>query len=338
MNVNEAFDAFQKRVNASDDDIKEARRRRDLFKTAFGGRDDVDDVIASGSLRRGTHKHPIHDVDVIVVFKDGTHPEWGDSGESAADALDHVRGEVNNLLGATNGTVAKEVRLASPRNHAVKCFLDDPEVEGAFTVDAMPALRRDGMLLIPEKINEKWVPSDPEYLIEQVAKKHAEWNRFAGLVRMLKAWAVLQDTKIKSLVMEVLALDLLGDGPNRPAALKKFFVEAAYRVESLDPIVDPADVCGEIQRDLDMATLAERLHEAARLATQAISAVSNNDQAKAVGLWGAVFGEDFPKPPPPSSDGLTPALVAWPPSGDGKALPSPATVVMIPAALTFLMR
>src|SRR5680860_349443 len=86
-------------------------------------------------------------------------------------------------------------------------------------------------------------------------------NRFAGLVRMLKAWAVLQDIEIKSLVMEVLALDLLGDSPNRPAALKTFFVEAAYRVESLDPIVDPADVCGEIQPDLDMATLAERLHE-----------------------------------------------------------------------------
>lgn len=313
MNVNEAFDAFQKKVNASDADIKEARRRRDLFKTALGGRDDVDEVIASGSLRRGTHKHPIHDVDVIVVFKDGTHPEWGDDGDSAADALDHVRGEVNDLLGATNGTVAKEVRLASPRNHAVKCFLDNPDVDGAFTVDAMPALRRDGMLLIPETISEKWVPTDPEYLIEQVAKKHAEWNRFAGLVRTLKAWAALQDIKVKSLVMEVLALELLGDGPNRPAALKRFFVEAAYRVESLDPIVDPADVCGEIQPDLDMETLAELLHEAARLASRAISAVSSNDQAKAVGLWGAVFGEDFPKPPPSKPSVIpaatTPAVV-----------------------------
>lgn len=307
MNVTEAFAAYQSTVNADDVDIKEARRRRDLFKDAFGGRDDVDEVIASGSLRRGTHKDPIHDVDVIVVFKDGEHPEWGEVGESAADALDNVRACVNDLLGATHGTVAKEVRRALPRNHAVKCFLDDPDVDGAFTVDAMPALRRNSMLLIPEKVNEMWVLSDPEYLIAEVAKKHAEWNKFAGLVRMLKAWGSNQDIKVKSLVMEVLALELMGEEPNRPAAVKNFFVSAAYRVESRQPIEDPAGICGEIQPDLDMDEFAERLHDAARLAAQALTAAADGNQSKAVGLWGSVFGDDFPKPPPAPKPSVSPA-------------------------------
>ncbi|MFD9669957.1 nucleotidyltransferase domain-containing protein [Rhodococcus sp. NPDC059968] len=187
MGVSDAFQQYQTFVNVDIDDVREARARRDLFKAAFLPEFDVKEVIASGSLARGTHKNPIHDVDVVLIFDGSKHEDWGLPGSSAEDALDHTRRRVNALLGATNGTHEKAVRLARWRNHAVKCFLDDPDDPDAFTVDAMPALRRDGKLLIPEAISEKWVPCDPEYLISEVAKKHAEWNKFAGSVRMLKA-------------------------------------------------------------------------------------------------------------------------------------------------------
>ena len=63
---------------------------------------------------------------------------------------------------------AKEVRLARPGNHAVKCFLDDPNDPDAFTVDAMPALRQaDGALLVPEKSPKDWIRTDPEDLIQR---------------------------------------------------------------------------------------------------------------------------------------------------------------------------
>jgi len=209
VSVTNAFKTFQDIVNAVITYVREARARRDLFKGVFGAEDDVKEVVASGSLARGTHKDPIHDVDLIVVYDQDEHPEWGTPGSSAADALDYTRERVNALLGATNGTYEKTVRLARWRNHAVKCFLDDPDDPDAFTVDAMPALRRDGKLLIPEALAEDWVPCDPEFLIAEVADRHAEWNKFAGTVRMLKWWAAEQDTKIKSFVMEVLALDFL---------------------------------------------------------------------------------------------------------------------------------
>ncbi len=152
--MTDAFKTFQDVVNADITHVREARARRDLFKGAFGTEEDVEEVIASGSLARGTHKDPIHDVDVIVVFDEDEHPEWGSPGSAAADALDHTRERVNTLLGATNGTYDQAVRLARWRNHAVKCFLDDPDDPDAFTVDAMPALRRDGRLLIPEALSE----------------------------------------------------------------------------------------------------------------------------------------------------------------------------------------
>lgn len=294
MSVNEAFSAFQKAVNADPEQVKEARTRRDVFKGAFLTEVDVDEVVPSGSLARGTHKQPIHDVDVILVFDQEQHPEWGQPGASAEAALDHTRGRVNALLGATNGTHGKVVRLARWRNHAVKCFLDDPGDPNAFTVDAMPALRRNGMLLIPEAMSKQWVSCDPEYLISAVARKHAEWPKFAGTVRMLKWWAAEQNTKIKPLVMEILALNLLPTGRSQPSAIKDFFVKASHHIEGHSEVVDPAEICGPIQDDLDYEAFEERLKIARHASGQAIVAQGNNDVSGAVRWWGEVFGDAFP--------------------------------------------
>jgi hypothetical protein len=137
LELETAFDHHQTAVNADPAAVKEARRRRDLFKEALAPEDDVTETFPSGSLARGSQIDPINDVDFVAVYDPEAHPDWGSPGSSAEDALRHVGGRVNQLLGATNGTVAKEVRLASPRNHVVKCFLDDPDDPNAFTVDVM---------------------------------------------------------------------------------------------------------------------------------------------------------------------------------------------------------
>jgi hypothetical protein len=297
MNVSSAFDNYQRVVNADEESIREARRRRDLFKDAFSPATDVIEVIASGSLRRGTHRDPIHDVDVVIVFDGDHHPTWGQPGASAEEALHYTRGKVNALLGTSHGTFAKEVRLAKWRNHAVKCFLDDPEDSDAFTVDAMPALRSEGKLLIPEAKSKTWVQADPEHLIASVAAKHKAWNQFAGSVRMLKAWGAEQDIKVKSLVMEVLALHHMPTSQIRPVAMKNFFVKAAFHVESGMLVEDPAGICGPIQTDLKYMEFGERLRAAAKAASLAVAAQASNKDDAAVSYWGEVFGDDFPRPP-----------------------------------------
>lgn len=308
MSVTSAFDEYQRHVNANLHSVKEARRRRDLFKSAFGAETDVVEVIASGSLRRGTQKEPINDVDVVVIFDPNKHDDWGRPGTSAADALKHTRQRVNALLGATNGTYAKEVRLARWRNHAVKCFLDDPEDPDAFTVDAMPAFRTETGLLIPEALSENWVPCDPEHLIDAVAGHHAEWNKFAGTVRMLKCWAAEQDIKIKSLVMEVLALDLLPLDTTQPFAVKEFFVRAARHIEDGYTVEDPAGICGPIQSDIDYNEFGAKLRDAADLAAKAINRQAVADHQQAIHLWGDLFGDGFPPPPKgPGNPAVVPA-------------------------------
>jgi hypothetical protein len=252
-------------------------------------------VISSGSLARGTQLDPIHDVDLIAEFAAAEHPDWGMPGDSADEALTYVAGRVMQALGATNGTVGHEVRLTSKRNHVVKCFLDDPEADDPFAVEVAPALRRDdGSLLLPERHNSRWIVADPEYLVEEVGHRQADWPDFVPLARELQWWKKAYGLDMKNLVMEVLALRCLPGG-DRPTALARFFTSAAADV--MTGVQDPAGHCGEIQPGLDRAKAREALLAAAELANRALDASAADDLDRAVCLWRQVFGPAFPEPP-----------------------------------------
>ncbi|MFX5684650.1 hypothetical protein ABTE42_21215, partial [Acinetobacter baumannii] len=84
----------------------------------------------------------------------------------------------NDLLSVSHGSRAQLVRLirTADRNRAAKCFVDPPEQDNAFTVDVMPALRRPDGILIPFKKEERWSLADPEYLINEVARRQQDWS------------------------------------------------------------------------------------------------------------------------------------------------------------------
>ncbi|WP_416972254.1 hypothetical protein [Streptomyces sp. 4F14] len=301
MGIDDAFDALQKTVNEDIGKTRLARERRDLFKSALGGEPDVLETFGSGSLSRSTQLKPIHDVDIIAIYDLDEHPEWGTDGPSAEDALEHIRGQVNRLLSQSSGTHGNVVRHTLLRNHAVKCFLDDPDDPDAFTVDVMAALRQaDGSLLIPETLSTRWVPADPEYLIAQVADHQRAWSHFRPLVRVLKQWrhTVPVEGRIKSLVMEVLALNCMPRSGNRSQGLKTFFTAAAVQVN--EGVWDPAGLCGEIQPDLDRAGLSAVFAEVADVAERACAAAAEGDTDDALRLWQEIFGEGFPAPAAPA--------------------------------------
>ena len=299
MNLTEAFDKFQTNVNADPDEYSKARERRDHFRDAFDKEADVDRTMPSGSLARGSQHRPIHDVDLIVVYDRDEHPEWGAPGESASDALDHLHGRVRALLGINvddgEGEHLPLVHRASTGNHAVRCYLDeDRNAPKAFTVDVVPALTTGDHLLIPEAKDSKWIETHPKFLIDLVLDRHAAWNRFVPLVRVLKFWNREQGKLMRSLAMEVLALRHL-DQDERPQALQRFFTRAAAHI--YDPIDDPAGYCGEIDDEFDRDAARERLDEAAGLAWRAIEAERRGETELAICIWRKVFGDQFPEPP-----------------------------------------
>jgi hypothetical protein len=296
MDINKAFDDLQREADAAPEHVGEARRRRDVFRSAFTGQDEVEGVVASGSLARSTQREPLNDVDLVIVFDAAEHPDWGTPGSSAGDALSYLGQRVNVLLGVTNGEFAQEVRLARAGNHAVKCFLDDPDAESPFTVDVMPALRQaDGRLLASEKASERWILTNPEFLIARVAERQAEWSLFRPLVRVLKLWNDDHDTTMKSLTMEVLALEQLREESNRPRALQRFFTAAEQAIDY--PIEDPAGLCGLTQSNLDRQLARAELAAAAKVSWEAVVAQDEGETDRAAGLWHSLFGDAFPEPP-----------------------------------------
>jgi hypothetical protein len=295
MDIIKAFAELHQVADADPVQVREGRRRRDLFRAAFCPEDDVDDVVPSGSLARSTQRAPINDVDVIIVYHEEHHPDWGQAGDSAKDALGHAAGGVHRLLGS-EGTVSQEVRLARPGNHAVKCFFDDPDDPAAFTVDAMPALRlADGTLLVPEKASQNWIQTDPEYLIKLVADRQADWDLFRPMVRVLKLWKDIQDTSFKSLTVEVMAIGHMPGNLSVPQALSRFFNAIETRIGV--PVMDPAGLCGPTQREIDWDKAGDAIRHAARASWEAVNAQDDGDTDRAACLWRSIFGDAFPEPP-----------------------------------------
>lgn len=289
MTVNSSFDDLQATVDADVAVVRLARERRDVFKDALAVADDVLTVLGSGSLRRSTQLQPVHDVDIVVEFDPAQHLDWGSDGNSAEEAIERCRTLVTELLGISSGTHAQIVRQVNTahRNRAAKCFLDDPDDPDAFTVDVMPALRRADGILIPFKSESRWTLADPEFLIDRVAERQAEWNRFRSTVRLLKYWAHQQPFKVKSLVMEVLALECLPSAANRATATSEFFDVASRH--SLE-VVDPAGLSGMIQPSLDVGAFRRALENAALTSAAANRAVLDGNQPEATRLWNSIFG------------------------------------------------
>ena len=306
MTVSSAFNDYQPLIDEDPKVVALARARREIFKKALLAEPDVLEVWSSGSLRRSTQLKPIHDLDLVVVFAQDHHPTWGQPGPSAEEALEHTRKRVKALLGDPGGSVQALVRLAKPRNHAVKCFVD-PSDEG-FTVDVMPALRPDpapSTIWIPERNSTDWVEANPEYLINEVQRRHDAWEHYRSMVRVLKHWRRDVErtigTDIKSLVIEVLALTCLPTSTTRPKALATFFEKAASALSA--QVVDPAGLCGEIQSDLDYTGFQDACDKAAGIAQQALVCEANDDHPNAQRLWRDIFGSDFPAPAGPVSIG-----------------------------------
>ncbi len=309
MKPETAFAQFQVVVNADPAQLATARSRRDAFVTALESESDIDKVVVGGSLRRGTQRAPISDVDVYAVFSSVAHPTWGDAGASADEAIELVADRVAALLGTDgshvhllneDGGTGTHVRLKGRRRHSVKCFIDVPGDDVGFTVDVVPALRHpDGGLLIPERNlddpqNGTWIRTDPEALVSMVEKRQEAWSEWIPTVRVLKYWSELAGTGMSSLYVEVLALSALPTDAPRTEAIQRFFTSAEWAATA--QLQDPSGLCGAIQPDLDVEAARTCLAEAAKLSGKARTDETNEQDNDAVCAWRQLFGREFPEP------------------------------------------
>lgn len=294
--VEAAFIEFQLTVDADPELVRTARERRAAFKSAFEAENDVVELVYSGSLERRTQRDPMNDVDVIAIYDADEHPDWNVDGDgSATAALEHARATVKDRL-AEDPVGEQFVRHTRLQNHAVKCFIDDPDDPDAFTVDVMPALRHsDGTLRVPERNSDRWITTDPEYLIREVAERQESWPLFVPTTRMIKYWSEHAGAGMKSLVAEVLAFEHLPETTTQAEALQRFFHAASLRIRDR-AVEDPSGHCGEIQPGLDREAAYKTLEATSSAAWEAVNEADAGDEDAALCHWREVFGDEFPGP------------------------------------------
>lgn len=305
MDSNEAFDRLDENIRTNPLAVLLAKWNRDSMIAALLKIPGVIAVVPSGSLARGTHIGPLHDIDLIVIVD----RSWIGGSGSAELALQRLRDAIVAQLGGGPGSESSLVEKAEPRNHVVRCDLDislgwlDDLIPSVPPFDIMPAVREGSHLLVPEKRNDRWVDVDPENLIRLVQDRQREWAYFERSVRMFRAFAQHANLNLKSVAVELIVLThmprprwfetlSLGEAFTRclESAAKRGISDLNYQGRAIDPDMN----YGALNRALKVGA------EEAREAVKAELAWENRRDATADVThpschWKKLFGKDYPE-------------------------------------------
>jgi Nucleotidyltransferase domain len=310
MESDDGFRSFSHAIESDPIGVLLAKWRRDAFIAKLKRLPDVAEVIPSGSLAHGTHIGPVHDVDLIVVFKSSEQPDYGSGRDSAQAAMEHLQDGLREQLHPWRGAEPALLDDTELRRHVVNCHggWTGPFAEiipSAPPVDVMPAVRKGAHLRIPER-GTGWIDVDPEKFMRQVEQRQREWKYFTEVVGMVKAWAEQNNLGMKSIAIEVMVLKYcprpgMFETLSCGEAVARFF-EAAAKA-NITSLKDPAGRCGEIDPGMNYTKLQKALARAAGLARQAMDAEhawENPRQATGVvphpdEFWRKVFGKKYPR-------------------------------------------
>jgi hypothetical protein len=318
MESDDGFEAFGKEIKSDPFRLLLAQWRRDAFTRKLEKLPDVIEVIQSGSLARDTQIGLINDVDLIVVFDGSAHPDYGSGSASAQAAMTCLEGKLRELMHPVSGAEAL-LKGTKQRTHVVRCHGVSTDRYAEFfptapPVDVMPAVRekphllQKSALLVPElDLNgeNKWVDVDPETFMRQVEQRQREWKYFTEVIKMVRAWAELNDLDMKTVAIEAMVLmycprPRMFETLSRGEALARFF-EAASKAR-ITKLEDPAGRCGEIDKKMDYGKLRRELKNAAGLSRQAMDAefawknrfILGQDATDPAVFWRQLFGKEYP--------------------------------------------
>jgi len=310
MESDNGFRSYSHAIESDPIGVLLAKWRRDAFIGKLKQMPDVDDVIPSGSLAHGTQIGPVHDVDLIVVFKRSEHPDYGSGRDSAHAAMTHLENQLLEQLHPWFGAGGGLLKETEQRSHVVTYRGDSAGpfaeiIPSAPPVDVMPAVREGSHLLIPERGNG-WIDVDPEKLMRQVEQRQREWNYFTEVVKMVKAWAEHNHLNMRNLAIEVMVLKYcprpgMFETLSCGEAVARFFKAAANA--NITSLKDPAGRCGEIDPGMNYMKLQAALSRAAGLARQAMDAEhawknrfhATEDVTHPDEFWRKLFGSKYPR-------------------------------------------
>jgi hypothetical protein len=276
------------RIQITEEEIKEARRRRELIASAVRKAFPGSRVYFNGSLAHGDALTPLTDVDLGIVIAEAKHTH-GPGKKGPRDLMDRAADAIRDALG---DEFAKLTVTVEGCTRAVLVRFGDPVHAGEkdFTADVICAIDNPGApgRFIPKAPG--WSRSDPEThtrMVRQVIKDTRV--AFAHIVRLLKHWNRSNGKPLVSWNIKALALGCITAPTTQLAGLSKWFT---YAADELDKGLteDPARVAEKpIKLGKDwtrtqvvtaLRDAGKRLDEAARLEHDGYPLLAHDELAK----------------------------------------------------------
>jgi hypothetical protein len=160
--ANDVLEEIRQELSASDDDLREARKRRDLVLKAAASFRGASRTFKSGSVAHGNVNNPVDDADGGLVLDRRVYVELGPDSpdrEGPEDVVDEVRDRVMAIVRETYPKARS--RLI---RRAIVIRFNEPQADVDPSVDLVVALtRKDAKgLWIPNRDEDDWDPSHPE--------------------------------------------------------------------------------------------------------------------------------------------------------------------------------
>lgn len=298
--VNKVLEEARRRVEVADDELDEARTRRDklrnLMEKEFAG----SETYVNGSVAHGDALTPLTDVDVGVVVAEAadTHGP-GKQGprplmeRAAARIRADLRGDYPRL----------RVRVEGQRR-AVLVSFGDPVTSSQedFTADVIVALenRRAPGLFIPN--GDQWDRSHPiaHTTMIRIANRDKTDYTYAKVVRLLKHWNRSNGAPLCSWNIKALALGCITSRVTMAEGLQTWF-SYAHSELGQGETSDPAGVASEpihVNESMTMAQVRDKLAKAAQQLQRAVDYDVAGYPALAQNELAQMFNDEDMLPPP----------------------------------------
>lgn len=272
MSLEELLEAARKLIAVEDDELAEARRRRQLLSSALKKAFPGSTVYFNGSVAHGDANTPLTDIDLGVIVR-GAESDYGPGLLGPLMLMERARD-------AIRADLAKEfpnLRVTIEGQHrAVLVSFGDPVTPGTkdFTANVIVAVDnvQGAGIFIPNLPEESWESSDPQEhtrLVLDANKKTL--STFAHLIRLLKHWNLRHGVPLCSWNLKALALECIESPLALAKALDIFFKHAVVSL-SAGPTEDPAGVSGTVDMNLTKTEVISRVEGGADRIARAMAA------------------------------------------------------------------
>lgn len=260
--------AARHRIEVSDSELAEARRRRAALSDALRSEFVGSRTFVNGSVAHGDALTPLTDVDLGVVVPDPSH-EYGPGRKGPRELKDRAAAAIRRDLKAEYGDLAVEVE---GRKRSILVRFREPVSARFpdFTADVIVAIDNPGAagLYIPRW--ETWDRAHPERHTELVvAANKATKAGFARVARLMKHWSRRHDKPLCSWNIKALALSCIQEPTELIPGMIKWLEFSIERL-SVEDTPDPARVSAPVKLNAPRSEVVRKLRQGLETLDQAV--------------------------------------------------------------------